>query len=129
MTMIGFDKKHGAFNFYFDNASVMDLVERLHLEEDGVLTGKVVKYDNEMQSYKISIKLHDENDYVYFNRRELVFWLSTETLDYAFYKMKEYLRSGDFIPSEFCDFVVVDEGMNPKRGGRVKIAVFFHAVS
>ncbi|WP_325081408.1 hypothetical protein [Klebsiella aerogenes] len=40
--MIGFDKKHGVFNFYFDNESVMDLVERLHLEEDGVLIGKVV---------------------------------------------------------------------------------------
>ncbi|WP_325081409.1 hypothetical protein [Klebsiella aerogenes] len=53
-----------------------------------------------MQSYKISIKLHGDHGYVYFNRRELVFWLLIETLDYAFYKMKEYLRSGDFIPSE-----------------------------
>lgn len=69
--MILFDKKHKVFNFCFDNESVIDLVERLHFWDKCVLTGKVVKADNEMQSYKVSIKLHDENDYVYFNRREL----------------------------------------------------------
>ncbi|QBH97015.1 hypothetical protein EKN56_11790 [Limnobaculum zhutongyuii] len=123
--MICFYKNYNGINFLFNSDNSLYLLRKLETATIGVPVIENIRENIKNQICTMEINLFSDEDYVFYKNNRITFWFSEETLEYAIYKITDFLAKGDFYPSEFGDFIISNSLGVPEGNRRRKMPIYF----
>lgn len=97
--------------FYFDKQDANDFLK--NLKELAEKNQAAFDASDEMQKEMIRVFLFKEDkEKVEVAKNSIQMWLTNDAIEYAEFKMQEYIRLGYFSPAEYCEFLSI---INPSK--------------
>ena len=115
--MLLYRVQYGGIEFYFDKKNANIFLETIkNIENRGSHVEEAVNLNSEKTTtLRFTLKDADE---IYMRKNSIDINISKDAIDYATYKINEFLKTGEFYPAEFYEF----SNMKKRKGN---ISIYF----